>query len=121
NFGASLNVTRVLQARVEYPYPEDFPGAFDSVDTSKWTANAALYYDTPKFSTRVAFNYRSPYRLFVWTDNPAYSWYNGATHRLDAAVNYTPVKFMTLSIEGTNLTGNDPYRYFGKQNLLPLG
>lgn len=28
---------------------------------------------------------------------------------------------MTLSIEGTNLTGNDPYRYFGKDNLLPLG
>lgn len=121
NFGASLNVTRILQARVEYPYPEAFPGAFDALDTSKWTANAALYYDTPKFSTRVAFNYRSPYRLFVWTDNPAYSWYNDATHRLDAAVNYTPVPFMTLSIEGTNLTGNDPYRYFGKENILPLG
>ena len=28
---------------------------------------------------------------------------------------------MTLSIEGTNLLGNDVYRYFGKQNILPLG
>ncbi|UIJ44663.1 TonB-dependent receptor [Sphingomonas cannabina] len=121
NFGASLNVTRIIRARVEYPYPEDFPGAFDSVDTSKWTANAALYYDTPKFSTRVAFNYRSPYRLWVWTDNPEYSWYNDDTYRLDAAINYTPVKFMTFSLEGTNLLGNDVYRYFGQQNLLPLG
>lgn len=121
NFGASFNVSRIFRARVEYPYPEDFPGAFDSVDTSKWTANAALYYDTEKFSARVAYNYRSSYRLFVWTDNPEYSWYNDDTYRLDAAVNYTPVKFLTLSVEGTNLLGNDVYRYFGQQNLLPLG
>ncbi|SEN68840.1 TonB-dependent receptor [Sphingomonas gellani] len=121
NFGVSLNASRVFKARIEYPYPEDFPGAFDSVDTSKWTANAALFYDTPKFSSRVAFNYRSPYRLYVWTNNPAYSWYNDDTYRLDAAINYTPVKFMTLSVEGTNLLGNDVYRYFGQQNLLPLG
>jgi len=121
NFGASVNGTYIGKARIEYPYPEDFPGAFDSTDTSKYTANAALFYDTPTFSTRVAFNYRSPYRLYVWTNNPAYSWYNDDTYRLDAAVNYTPVKFMTLSIEGTNLTGTDVYRYFGQQNLLPLG
>ena len=34
---------------------------------------------------------------------------------------YTPVEFITLSLEGTNLLGNDVYRYFGKQNVLPLG
>lgn len=121
NFGVSLNASYIAKARVEYPFPEDFPGAYDSVNTSKWTANAALFYDTPKFSTRVAFNYRSAYRLFIWADNPEYSFFNDDTYRLDAAVNYTPVKFMTLSIEGTNLLGNDVYRYFGKQNLLPLG
>ena len=121
NFGVSLNASHILKARIEYPYPEDFPGAFDSPNTSKWTANAALFYDTPKFSTRIAFNYRSSYRLFVWTDNPEYSWYNDNTYRLDAAINYTPVKFMTLSLEGSNLLGNDVYRYFGQQKLLPLG
>lgn len=121
NFGVSANGSYIGKARIEYPYPEDFPGAFDSTDTSTWTANAALFYDTPTFSTRVAFNYRSAYRLFVWNANPEYSWYNDDTYRLDAAVNFTPVKFMTLSIEGTNLLGNDVYRYFGQQNLLPLG
>lgn len=121
NFGVSLNASHILKARVEYPYPEDFPGAFDSVNTSKWTANAAVFYDTPKFSTRVALNYRSPYRLFVWTNNPSYSWYNDSTYRLDAAINYTPVKWMTLSLEGGNLLGHDVYRYFGKEELLPLG
>lgn len=121
NFGVSLNASHILKARVEYPYPEDFPGAFDSVNTSKWTANAALFYDTPKFSARVAMNYRSAYRLFVWPDNPAYSWYNDDTYRLDAAINYTPVKWMTLSLEGGNILGHDVYRYFGKEKLLPLG
>ncbi len=121
NFGVSLNASYILKARVEYPFPENFPGAYDSVNTSKWTANAALFYDTPKFSTRVAFNYRSAFRFFIWEPNPAYSFYNDDTYRLDAAINYTPVKFMTLSIEGTNLLGNDVYRYFGKENLLPLG
>ncbi len=76
---------------------------------------------SPKFSARAAFNYRSAYRFFIWASNPEYSFFNDDTYRLDAAVNYTPVKFMTLSIEGTNLLGNDVYRYFGKQNLLPLG
>jgi iron complex outermembrane receptor protein len=121
NFGVSLNASYILKARVEYPYPEDFPGAFDSVNTSKFTGNAALFYDTPKFSTRVAFNYRSPYRLFVWPSQPEYSWYQDRTYRLDAAINYTPVKYLTLSIEGTNLTGNDAYSYFGQQNVLPRG
>ena len=121
NFGVSLNASHILKARVEYPYPEEFPGAFDSPNTSKWTANAALFYDTPKFSARVAFNYRSSYRLFVWTQNPDYSWYNDDTYRLDAAINYTPVKWMTLSLEGGNILGHDVYRYFGKEKLLPLG
>ncbi|QNQ09732.1 TonB-dependent receptor [Sphingomonas alpina] len=121
NFGASANFTYLAKARVEYPYPEDFPGAFDFPGTSKYTVNAALYYDTPTFSTRIAYNYRSSYRLGIFVDNPEYSPYNGNTSRLDAAVNFTPVKFMTLSLEGTNLLGDDNRRYFGQQNLLPLG
>jgi TonB-dependent receptor len=121
NFGASVNGTYLAEARVEYPYPEDFAGAFDSPGTSKYTLNAALYYDTPSFSTRIAYNYRSSYRLGVFTDNPEYSPYNAATSRLDAAVNYTPFKFVTLSLEGTNLLGDDNRRYFGQQQLLPLG
>lgn len=121
NFGVSVNASHIFKARVEYPYPEDFPGAFDALNASKWTANAALFYDTPQFSARVAYNYRSPYRLFIWNERPEYSFYNDATQRLDAAVNFTPFKFVTLSLEGTNLLGNDVYRYFGQQNLLPLG
>lgn len=121
NFGASVNASYVGKARVEYPYPEDFPGAFDSPNTSKWTANAALYYDTPTFSARVAYNYRSSYRMGVWQETPEYSPYQDATQRLDAAINVTPYKFLTLSLEGGNLLGSDVYRYHGQQELLPLG
>ncbi|WP_334185425.1 TonB-dependent receptor [Novosphingobium sp.] len=121
NFGASLNASHIFKARVEYPYPEDFPGAFDSPNTSKWTANATLFYDTPKFSARVAYNYRSSYRINIWTNNPEYSPYQADTYKLDAAINYTPVSFMTLSLEASNILGNDVYRYHGSEELLPLG
>jgi TonB-dependent receptor len=121
NFGASVNASHIFKARIEYPYPEDFPGAFDSPDTSKWTANATLFYDTPKFSARVAYNYRSSYRIGIWQENPEYSPYNASTSKLDAAVNYTPVPFMTLSVEASNILGNDVFRYHSSQNLLPLG
>lgn len=121
HFGASLNASHIFKARIEYPYPEDFPGAFDSPNTSKWTANATLFYDTPKFSSRVAFNWRSSYRMGIWQENPEYSPYQDDTYKLDAAVNYTPVPFMTLSLEGSNLLGNDIFRYHGSQKLLPLG
>lgn len=121
NFGASVNASYIGKARVEYPYPEDFPGAFDSPNTSKWTANAALYYDTPTFSARVAYNYRSSYRMGIWWENPEYSPYQDATQRLDAAINVTPWKFLTLSLEGGNLLGDDVYRYHGQDRLLPLG
>src|SRR3546814_20723976 len=100
DFGVSLNASHILKARVEYPYPEDFPGAFDSPNPSKWTANAALFYDTPKFSARVALTYRSSYRLFVWTHNPDYSWSHDDTSPPHAAVPYTPGKWMRTEERG---------------------
>ncbi len=126
NFGVSLNASHILKARVEYDDEESFPGEFDSPNTSKWTANATLFYDTPSFSARVAYNYRSSYRIGFWldgqgSDRARYSPYNGATDRLDAAINYTPISFMTLSLEASNILGSDVYRYHGSEDLLPLG
>ncbi len=124
NFGVNLNASHILQGRVEYAPVESFPGEFDSLNTSKWTANATLFYDTPKFSTRLAYNYRSSYRLGIWLDREGsskYSPYNAATDRLDAAMNFTPVPFMTLSLEASNILGSDVRRYHGSERLLPLG
>ena len=44
-----------------------------------------------------------------------------ATSRLDAAVNYTPFKFITFSVEGTNLLKNNTQSWWGKDRLIPLG
>ena len=43
------------------------------------------------------------------------------TSRLDAALNYTPVKYLTLSLEGTNLLGEDTQRFFGVNRYMPVG
>ena len=82
---------------------------------------AAGRYAFDKLQARVAYNYRSSYRMGIWWENPEYSPYQDATQRLDAAINVTPYKFLTLSLEGSNLLGNDVYRYHGQQQLLPLG
>lgn len=124
NFGASANFSYIPRFRINYPFDDEtaqIPGVFDSPGTSKYTANAALYYDTPEFSARLAYNYRSRRRDFVLTQNPGYSPYTDATSRLDAAINYTPVKFLTLSLEATNLLNNDTFQYFGADHYLPLG
>ncbi|KQT33633.1 hypothetical protein ASG29_06375 [Sphingomonas sp. Leaf412] len=124
NFGASLNGTYIPKATQEFPYPDgvpDVPGREDVDGLSRYTANAALYYETPQFSTRISYNYRSRYRNGISLFYPQYSPYTLPTSRLDAAVNYTPVKFMTLSIEGTNLLRNDTVTYFGQDKLLPTG
>lgn len=117
NFGASANMTYLAKGKIDYPDGSDS----NAIGMSKMTYNLALYYDTPEFSTRVAWNYRSRYRTGVFSDFPEYSPYVDATSRLDAAVNYTPFKFITFSVEGTNLLKNNTQSWWGKDRLIPLG
>jgi iron complex outermembrane receptor protein len=124
NFGASANFTYMAKYNINFPFEGDqrlIPGVFDADSTSKYTYNLALYYDTPQFSARVAYNYRARYKVNVYQDNPEYSPYNDATSRLDAAVNWTPIKQLTLSVEGTNLTKENNNVYWGQDRMLPLG
>lgn len=124
NFGASANFTYLDRYQIKYPFSEEeaqIPGIYDAPGTSKSTMNLALYYDTPKFSARLAYNQRSKRKDFVWTEQPAYSPYTMETSRLDAALNYTPYKFVTFSLEATNLLGDRTERYFGNTKYLPLG
>ncbi|WP_233245402.1 MULTISPECIES: TonB-dependent receptor [unclassified Caulobacter] len=124
NFGASANFTYMAKYNINYPFKGEqrlIPGVFDADSTSKYTYNLALYYDTPQFSARVAYNYRARYKVTVYQDNPEYSPYNDATSRLDAAVNWTPVKQLTLSFEGTNLLKENNNVYWGQDRMLPLG
>jgi hypothetical protein len=50
-----------------------------------------------------------------------YSTYFAATSRLDAAFDYTPVKWMTIALEGTNLLNDNSNTYYGANHLIPQG
>ncbi len=124
NFGGSANFTYLAKGEIKYPFTEEeakIKGVFDAPNMSKYTYNLALYYDTPELSARVSYNYRAKYKLYVWSDMPEYSPYNEATSRLDAAINWTPRKFVTFSLEGTNLGNNSNRVYWGASKTLPLG
>lgn len=116
NFGASFNTTYLAVGKIEFPDNSDN----NALNMSHLTVNAALYYDTPKFSTRISWNYRSRYRSYVLA-NAEYSPYIEPTSRLDMAINYTPVKFMTLSLEASNLLKNNMRQDWGYGNYLPQG
>lgn len=113
NFGVSLNGTFIPTATLEVPNEErteftSTPASF----TPRYTTNAILFYDSKKISARVAYNWRSEVRTNVDVVNPGWVQEGLPTQRLDAAFNYTPLPFVTLSIEGTNLLrNNDRFRY----------
>ncbi len=124
HFGINANATYIPVGQLHL-YPDDqvpnVPGVFQPPFTSKYTGNVALIYDTPVLSARVAYNYRSSFKTNINYVDPGYSVYNKATSRLDAAVNVTPFKFVTFSLEATNLLKNNTYSYFGAFQSLPVG
>jgi len=131
-FGASANLTYNYYGRIEYAFyngepitPADaaaIPGLYDAPQNSKYTYNLALYYEHDKLSARVAFNHRDRYRNALdGYSAMGYSIYYEPTERLDFAINYTPVKYMTVSLEGTNLLGSSDRATYGQNALLPQG
>lgn len=124
HFGVNANGTYIPVAQLHL-YPDDqvpdVPGVFQPPYTSDYTGNIALIYDTPVLSARVAYNYRSSFKTAINYTDPGYSVYNKATSRLDAAINVTPLKFVTFSLEATNLLKNNTYSYFGAFQSLPVG
>ncbi len=133
-FGASANLTYNYYGRIQYAFyngatleeqgidPSSIPGLFDAPFNSKYTYNLAVYYEHNSLSARVAFNHRDRYRNALdGYAAPGYSIYYEPTERLDFAVNYTPVKYMTVSLEGTNLLGSSDRATYGQSAILPQG
>lgn len=111
NFGVTANATWIPEAYQEVyqqtdPFGDttlvelvksDYPGL------SKLTYNLIGYYETPIFSARVAYNWRSKVvygidRIRIQDNTSA-----RPRSRLDAAVNLTPIRALTLSLEATNI------------------
>ncbi len=122
NFGVSLNGTYIPRAILEVPNEDET--RFTKTDasfTSRYSTNAILFYESRKFSTRLAYNWRSSFKTSIDAVEPGWIQEARPTQRLDAAINYTPYPFVTVSLEGTNLIHNtDRFRYF-KYPDLPVG
>lgn len=131
HFGASVNATWIPTAKISLPDAlpsddEDAPIVYRSVTrdapyTSKWTYNLIGYYETPQFSVRVAYNWRSTFQIGDPNIDQTWSVSSRPTQRLDAAINYTPVKFMTLSLEGANLLRSIDKSYYYTYPELSTG
>lgn len=113
NFGVNANLTYIPHAILSVP--DETGGNFidkRSPFTSEVTTNVVLFYETPRLSGRLAYNWRSQFKTGFDAINPGWVQIGLPQDRLDAAINYTPVRFLTLSLEGTNLTQSiDRYRY----------
>lgn len=131
NFGATANVTFIPVSDVSLPVERPRANPTDQVTyderrfpspyTSKWAYNLIGYYETNAFGVRVTYNRRSSYR--TWVDPTIQRWgrVSFPTQRLDAAVNYTPFRFVTLSIEANNILRNRDQEYYMVYPDLPIG
>ncbi len=131
-FGGQANLTYNTKAKIYFEYYngnpitqgdiDTIPGIFDAPNNSKTTYNLTLYYESTKFSGRIAYNYRDTWRANLDGYSAlGYSTYYEPTSRLDAALNYTPSKHLTLSLEATNLLEDNSHFHYGANNLIPAG
>jgi iron complex outermembrane receptor protein len=78
------------------------------VGTSKYTTNLVGYYENAWLSARLAYTYRSAY--FVGLDRSSIE-NEAGNGQLDASVNFTVTKNVTLSVDALNLT-NSLLKYY---------
>jgi len=78
------------------------------VGTSKYTANVVGYYENAWLSARLAYTYRSDY--FIGLDRSSIE-NEAGNGQLDASVNFTVTKNVTLSVDALNLT-NSLLKYY---------
>ena len=110
-------VTPTTPARPLVTLPGPFTGA------SPESANFTLYYETPKWSARASYAYRSAYvsqyPIAAGTcdpgvcDAPLVNDFLGslATRNIDAKVTWQATEYLSLSIEGLNLTNQTEDRW----------
>lgn len=76
---------------------------------SKYSYNAAIYYERGPFSARLAYHYRDDFLVLIL--GGAEQRFQAGAGNLDLSVSYQPREGFTIYFEGLNLTGEDSYRY----------
>ena len=107
-FGTQLNAT-YLDGKQALPTVLGEQGRLVRVpNTSKWTYNANLLYEKGPVSARLAYNYRTDWVNFynnTESEAAVAGEFTRATHRLDFSASVTPVDYLTITFDATNLTG----------------
>lgn len=107
-FGTQLNGT-YLDGKQALPTVLGEQGRLVRVpNTSKWTYNANLLYEKGPVSARLAYNYRTDWVNFynnTESESAVAGEFTRAVARLDFSAAFTPVEFLTLTFDATNLTG----------------
>ncbi len=126
-FGASANFTYVNS---EYDYREiygDYATKTTLEGLSKYNGNVTLYYQDAKFDVRGSANYRSSY---VYSASPITTTVNGetvvdqdlsgyaATVYVDASAHYKVNEWLTLTLNGVNLTNQAEKQYSDSSKRL---
>ena len=86
--------------------------------TSRHTVNLALQYDIEKFSSQLAYNYRSEYIDAFDIANPDLNLYWDGRGTLDFSASYKLTKQLSLFVEATNLTDSKAIRYQGERSRV---
>lgn len=82
---------------------EDRSVALDLFQLSRWTSNATLYYETPRWGARISSVYRSGYLDSAGGNGAVGSGYK-ATNNIDFAAHYNAPGGLRVVVEGVNLT-----------------
>ncbi|WP_163932885.1 TonB-dependent receptor [Paraferrimonas sp. SM1919] len=85
------------------------------VAASKHNYNAMLYYSIPGFNAKVSYTYRDKF-LRELADGEVPEVMNAPRGNLSASISYKPLKFLTIRLNGSNLTGEADSRYFNGIN-----
>jgi iron complex outermembrane receptor protein len=119
--GALLNLTYVDSSVL---YPTATAGKFVSDDLlglSRYSANATLYYEDPKWSVRVSGAFRSKYLSAVpgkevGTNADGFD----ASFNLDASIQYTVNDHLKMTLEAVNLTDQYENQFDDTGHDLPM-
>lgn len=112
--GFSANYT-FSESEAELPFGI---GKTDLAGTSRHTYNLALQYDTERFSSQLAYNYRSEYVDSFDTSDPALNiWWDGRG-TLDFTASFNVNEQFVVFAEATNLTDSKAIRYQGERSRV---
>lgn len=100
--------------------PGTVPGRTDKVrlpNQSRWTYNAAIFYEADGFNARLAYTKRTDYVDEFNTDARLDTFWEGR-EQLDLTASYDVTKAINVFFEGKNLTNTPGVRYAGERSRV---